>query len=438
VAGAVTFGGIGSGIDVEGLISGLVGIERSRLAPTQQKITETRAAVTALGDLSGLLSKLRSAASALDAPTKAASFSAKSSSAAVVATANGSALPSSYDIEVLQLASEQRSYTDGFASKVNALGQQGTLQVQIGSQDPVEIQIEETDSLQSIVNKLNATGARISASTFSDGSSFRIQVRGLDSGAANAVSFVETGVSFGLSTPANTVQQARDASVKIDGFTVTSATNKIDGAIQGVSLALTEKTTAPISLRVEADADGAKSKVADFVSAFNAVIDRVQTLSGFGSRKPQNAVLAADSSLRGVVGRLTSTVTAALESEGGLRRLADLGITLQRDGKLALSESKFKEMFAKDPRAVSELLGGAGTGSGVMDNVRAVLLDITDPKTGMIPTRRNGLETRIRSLDDRVMREQLRIERYADTLRKQFTEMDQAVARNAALLRQIG
>ncbi len=435
---AVTFGGIGSGMDVEGLISGLVNAEKVNLQPTQQKVSDTRSAISAMGDVAGLLAKVKSAAGKLSDEREVASYSATSSGTQLVATTTGAASPSSYDIEVTQLASEQRTYSDPFSSKTTGLLQTGSFNIQVGTGAPATVNIDGADSLESITNKINTLGLRVSASIFNDGGSYRLQIRGLDSGSANNLTFSESGTTLGLLDLLNTKQAAQNALVKVDGFPVTSATNKIDGAIFGVSLAVTAKTTAPITLRIAGDPGVTKTKVSEFISTFNAVIDRAHLLAGFGTSAAQNAALAGDSALRGTLSSLASVATGALGLGGSIDRLSDVGVSIDRTGHLTLSDSKFAQALADHPAEVIKLLGGAGGTDGVMDKFKTAVDRLTDPKNGLLFTRKAGLETRAKTLDDQLATAQTRIDHYAATLRTQFTAMDGTIATNQALLKQLG
>ncbi|MDX2055290.1 MAG: flagellar filament capping protein FliD [Polyangiaceae bacterium] len=433
---AITFGGIGSGMDVEGIISGLVNVEKASLQPTQQKVADTRAAISSVGDISGLLSKLKTAAGALYDERSVSSFTATSSGAQVVATTTGVAQASTYNLEVTQLASEQRSYSTAYSSKVVGLNQTGSFNIQVGTGPAATINIDTADSLESITNKINSSGLRVSASIFNDGTNYSLLIRGLDSGAANNITFSESGTALGLQgvVPA---QAAQNAIVKIDNIPVSSATNKIDGAIPGVSLALTAKTTAPITLRIDADPAATKAKVSAFVSAYNAVVDKVHNLAGFGTTKAQNAALAGDSGLRGTLSKLSSLATGAAGLGGTLDRLADVGVSIDRTGKLTLSDSKFDSALSSRPAEFVKLFAGGPGTTGMMDRFRSAIDDLTNPKTGLLSVRRTGLETRAKALEEHISRESARIARYTETLRKQFTEMDSAVAKNQALLKQI-
>lgn len=430
MAGTITFGGIGSGMDVEGLITGLVGASKGPLNILNTRKNNVDSAVTVLSDLSGLLSSLKTAAQSLDTLEEVGSYAAKSSDEAIVATANGLALPSSYQVSVTQLAKEQRTYSDTVADKLAALGQTGDLDITVGSEAAVNITVEATDTLEDIMTKINESDAKVHASIFFDGSNYRMQVRGKDSGAANAITFGENnGFSLGLSTPANTVQPAQDAIAVIDGFNVTSSTNKIAGAIQGVTLALTKVTTEPATLSVETDSDALQSKVNKLVSAYNAVISKVQVTAGYGERKATNSVLKGDSTLRNINSKMTETLLNPSSSlTGKFQTLNSIGIQLENNGMLKLDTAKLTEALGEDPDAVARILAGDDTNDGVMDLISNLMDGLVEPESGALTARKEGLEAERKRLEEQTDKEQERLDRYAETLRKQFTAMDSSVA----------
>lgn len=134
----ITFGGVGSGMDIEGLISGLVSASKQPISRLQSRSASAKAAVTDLSDVGGLLSKLKTAASALDSGEKVGNYKASSANEnALGITANGNAQPGSYDIQVLQLAAADRRYSNGYSSSSGGLGMTGKLTLQLGTGDTV-------------------------------------------------------------------------------------------------------------------------------------------------------------------------------------------------------------------------------------------------------------------------------------------------------------
>jgi flagellar hook-associated protein 2 len=423
----ITMGGMGSGMDVEGLIKGLVGVSRQPISQLQSRAASAKAAVTDLSAVGGLLSKLKDAASALDTLEKVGSYKTSSSNEEAMAiTANGNAQPGTYDVEVVQLATAERRYSNGVASASGEFGFGGTLNLAIGSESAA-VEIESTDSLNSVIKKINDSGLRMRATSFFDGEEYRLQLRALDPGAENAITLSQDGFDLGLAEPTNLVSKAQDAIIKVDGFEVKSATNNVSQAIPGVSLALKAKSTEPFTVTIQDDTQAMGKKIADFVTAYNEVITKTHKLAGFGSIKATNPLLAGDSALRGITSRMNTQLTKTLGT-GEFNTLASIGIRLNNDGTIKLDQAKLDKAIEKDGNAVTSLMAGSATSSGIMDMMRDMLSDITAPTKGLLDARKDGMDARARRFDDQIAREEKRLESLESRLRKTFSGMDATVA----------
>lgn len=436
MAGTISFGGIGSGLDTEGIVTGLVQASQGPLNTLKSRVSATNSAVSSLSSIGTLLSTLKKAVDALSTVRDVGSYKASSSSNAVAVSANGTALPSAYKVEVTALAKEQRNYTSTFSSTTAALNQSGTLGIQVGAGEVKNVTIEATDSLDQIVSKINGSGARVAASVFYDGTNYRLQLRGLDTGAENAITYTEgAGVDLGLSLPSSLYQAAQDAAVTIDDIPVKSATNQVVGAIQGVTLALTEVTTSPVTVKVDNDPEGLKTKLKAVVDGYNAVISKIQEVAGHGSVKGSSEVLSGDSGLRSITTRMANSILAPVANSGTYTTLASIGLSLGKDGKLSLDATKLDKALAADAASVTAVLAGPqDVTDGAMDIMSDVIDSFNASTSGVLALRKEALQSRVKSLTDAQTREQQRLDRYADMLRKQFTQMDSTVAANNAQL----
>src|SRR5688572_6151068 len=152
IMATITFGGVGSGIDTESIISGLVSASRTPLNRVQTQNAQVGSAISSMSDIGNLLSKLKDAVSGLDTVQEVGSFKAASDSKAVVATAAGGAQPGSFKIEVGKLASAYKSYSNtlGISQPSQALGQNGTLGLSVGGKS-VNLSIAATDTLDQVI-----------------------------------------------------------------------------------------------------------------------------------------------------------------------------------------------------------------------------------------------------------------------------------------------
>ncbi len=435
---AITFGGVGSGIDTEAIISGLLGASRSPINRVQQRLTNVNSATSTVSSIGTALSKLKDALVALDTNQEVGSFRASSSNSdAVVATASGGAQPGSFEVDVISLAKAYKAYSEplGVATTSEATGQDGVLRIEVGG-ETAEVTVQGTDSLDTIVENINAAGIKIAASALVTEDGVRLQVRGLEAGAANNVNITQLGTDFGFEVGDNTKSVGQDAVLEIDGFRVTSPTNQVSGAISGVTLALTEENTGPITIDIERDEEALVEKLQTFVSAYNDVVNQVHKATGFGSIKATNSELSADSSLRAITGRLGSALLNPAGS-GRFQTLGSIGVELNNDGTLTLDEAELRDALFEDSRAVSRVLAGeedfSGSFEGVIDNLRTAAEGLLDTG-GVIDNRKEALRQQSDDLGDRLLVEEARLDRLEDQLRRQFTQMDQVVSFNQSQL----
>jgi len=419
----ITFGGVGSGLDTESIVTGLVKASQGPLTQIQTQATNLSSANTSLSSVASLLSKLQTALEAVDEVQEVGSYSASSSSTALVASATGTASPGSYQISVDRLASEQRSYSTGYASSSTALGLSGSLDFSIGGGTATSVALDAGDTLETLVSKINSSGARVSASILNDGTLSRLQIRGLDTGAANAITF--SGTTVGLNLAANTRQAAADAQVTIDGYAVTRPTNQFSGAISGVTLNLTATTPvgSPATVKVASDPDGLKNKLNSIVTAYNSVIDMVHGVSGYGATKASNAALSGDPLLRSLTARMSSAVGTQVGT-GAYQTLGSIGVKLDRDGHMSLDADKLSKALAADSAGVAKVIAGPDSTTGAVDVLRDVVKAFNTVGTGAIAQRQTSLASRIKDTNARADREQHRLDAYAAALRKQFTALD--------------
>jgi flagellar hook-associated protein 2 len=441
---AISLSGLASGLDTTSIINGLVAAESAPLQAMQAQQTTLNGAVSELSSLGTQLSTLSSAAGALSSLTSVGSFTASSSSSAIVAQTSGAAQAGGYQVSVKALAASQRTYSASFSSESQALNQSGSFSIQVGSGAATTIDVASTDSLDSIAANINAAAPGVNASIFFDGSNYRILISGQNTGAANAITFSESGTTLDLNgtgatpTSGKTVQQATDASVTVDGFTATRPTNQITGVIPGVTLALTQQTTSPVTVQVASDPGTLNANVQAVVTAYNQVISSIHADAGYGSTAANNANLSADSTLRSIASQLSSTVQGLFGS-GSYQRLADVGISLQQDGTLAVDTTKLDAAFANSPATVEGLFarGPLATSGGAMATLSDLATSFAAPTTGLLAVESQGFTNQATQLNQSITTEQAHITAYQATLQAEFNAMETSYSANQTLLNEL-
>ena len=428
--------GLGSGIDVDSLVSSLTSVATQPLTALQTKKSQIDAAVTTITGISSRLASLKTAALALSTSTGFASYTAGSSDAAVVASATGSAGTGSYSVSVSQLAQAQKTRSDVVStSSTSALNQNFTLNL-ADSTGTTTVSIVETDSLTDIASKISASGARVSATMLNDGTGYRLQLQGLDTGSEAGFTMTGAPSSMGLTD----YQSAQDALLTVDGLPITSHTNQVTGAIAGVKLALTNKTTSPSTITVSSDPSALESKLSAFMAAYNTFVSVAHSTTGFGSARASNSVLAADTTIRGAVTKVSSLIGRAVPgTTGAYTTLGSVGIKSNADGTLSMDNAKLEAALAADPASVAKLFvtdtttGSTGVMQTMMDSVDALIKNTNSPITARIAS----LGKQSSQVSDSATKMQDRIDRYTTNLRAKFSAMDTAVAKYNSMLTQV-
>jgi flagellar hook-associated protein 2 len=430
VAPLASFSGLASGLDSATLVDGLVKLARRPVAQLEARKRDNDSRIKRLDDLRSRLQTLQTTARALDDAREASPTRATSSRAEVLAvTGTGGGSVGAYTVSVTSMARASRTYSDGFASKdaAGALGV-GTLSIQVGSGAPVDVDVEADDSLATLAAKINSASAGVTAGLLFDGSAWRLQIVGNATGAANEVTFTESGVALGLSDPANRRQAASDAVLSIDGFTVTSASNTITTAIPGLTLEVRGEGGGPAEVRVERDPEALRAAVAAFVDAYNVVVGTIarEAAAPVGGAAPRTDSLSGDGTLRTIQARLRAVVGDTYGA-GTFRTLASVGVTTGRDGSLSLDARKLADAVAADPAGVTRLFAGAGAEGGVFDAVGAAIHGFVRAGDGALTQRVDGYRGRNRTLDTSIAGLSRRLDKYEETLRKQFTSLERIV-----------
>lgn len=428
------------GFDASGVITQLVAIAKRPIDDIDTKKSQLDSASSTMSLFSSRLSTLRATANALSDATGYSSFAVSSTDASVVTSASGAAQAGTYEVQVTQLASSQKLRSDTQASSGTALGMSGTLSISVGGADAVPVTVTATDTLGDIATKLAKSGARISASVLYDGSTYRLSIQGLDTGAANGFTIAQSGLDLGLDKPANLHQSAQDAKLVVDGISITRPTNQISEVIPGVTMALT-KVGVTSTVRVASDTTVLKAKIQGFVSAYNDIVNAGHTATGYSGTKATNPVLAGESSIRRALDQFARLVGSAVPgTSGAYTTLGSVGVKLGSNGTLTFDGAKLDAAIVKDPDGVRRLfITDTGLGaSGVMKTMATTIDALVTGSTSPIKARIDALAAKSKRLDESRVDKQRNIDRYEQQLRKQFSALDQAMSKYQAMSAAIG
>ena len=426
---AISSSGIGSGLDVNGLVSQLVAAER---APTEQRFTRvettTKGQISAFGALKSALAGLESALKKFEGegalPGRKAGVG---TDAGFSATAGTTARLGSYSISVERLASAHKLQSAPSASTTQV--GHGRLSIQVGTGAAVDVDIVAAKgTLADIRDAINTAfaGKDMSATLVRGDAGDVLTLTSSKTGTAGALTITASGGDGGLSSLSTSggsltvVTAAQDSRVVIDGITRTSSTNTLTDAIDGITLNLaTAKPGQAFSLDIAGDPSPLKASLLTFVSSYNIALTQLRTQSAAGGEGKVAGALSGDSAPRSITRSLRDTITADYAT------FAALGFKTAVDGSLSLDGAKFDTAIAADPEAASKLLGATGTvGTRLRGSLTAYLGD-----QGLIGARSTALNDRMKALTRQREAFDVRMESVEQNYRRQFTALDALMAK---------
>ncbi len=431
--------GIGSGLDISGIVQSLVAAEGQPVElRIGQKEARAQSKLSAFGSLKSALSDFRDKLDAMKTADKFLTRQALSGNEDVfTASTSSNATPAKYDIEVVQLAQTQKLTSGAFASADAVVGT-GTLLVSLGAattsieitdqnntlagiRDAINEKLDNPGVAATIVNA--TTGSYLILSSDTTGTASPITVN--QSGGDGGLSVLEYDPLNGLTSLTESIA-AQDALIRIDGLDVVSSTNSIEGAIEGVTLELIASTMgAAEQLLVENDASAARGLVEDFVASYNALVSTFDSLTDYDADALTSGPLLGDATIRGIRDQVRRELSNTVEDVNSpFSALSDIGIETQLDGTLSLNDTVLTDALSNEFVKFGNLFSST-------DGFAVRLYDLADNflrSGGIIETRSQGLETQIEGFGDQ--RESLneKLASLETRLLRQFNALDSLLA----------
>lgn len=437
--------GLASGIDIKSIVSQLVALDRAPLQPLQKTASSMQSQLSIYGTLKSMMSGLGDAAAKLSTSSGWNGVKASSSNdKAVTVSASPDASATSLSIEVQKLAKAQSAASPQPAFALQSTLGSGTLSIQVGSGVPVDVVIEAgKDSLADVARQINEAKAGVSATVLRDASGERLLMRASDTGVSNNFTVAVTGGSAGglerlafgpgVTTGMTQIQAAQDAEATINNVPITSASNRLSDAVPGLTLTLSQETTAPVEIDVGADQEGMKKNVQAFVDAYNSLNDLLTVSTKYNAATKTAGSLQGDSTAVGLQNALRGMMRSVTASSP-FSRLIDVGIEAQTDGKLEIKADKLGSALGNldGMKALFTSDSSDPTAQGFGLKIKA-FADGMVSATGSLSTKTESLQSAIRrnsKEQDKVIERAARAEtRYL----AQYNAMDAAVGRLSGL-----
>lgn len=432
---AISSAGVGSGLDVETIITKLMAVERQPITAIETRQQSYKDQLSAYGKLLSAATAIQTAAGAFDTPLDFKGYSATVADTDYAsATASSSAASGTFSLNVAQLAK---------ANKLQSIGDPvisaGTINIEIGDistppfvpksgTSPVTITFTGS-TLAELRTAINDADAGVTASIVAgaDGKQYLVLTSD-ETGVDSTIKL--SGATGGLTTlnhdplgvtSFTEIDPAQNSKAYLDGIEISGTSNTIEDAITGVDITL-KKTHALLTdtttVTVGPDTEGMKTKAQSFVTAWNSFNTLVKSLTKYDATTGTASTLTGDSTVTSMANRLRDTL---FSSPSGVSTtypyLSDLGITLQTDGSLSLDSTKFSSAVSANLTAVS----------GTMTAFGAAFKTLTDSyvnSTGVIKTKTSSLTSTISLFDKRITALELQLTAIEKRYRAQYTALD--------------
>lgn len=326
---------------------------------------------------SSLKSMLLTLSSSIGDRIRTGDLAPQPSLSAPVATAalSGAGTPKgTYSLEITQLAQAQSLVSPAVASTTATVGA-GTLTLRFGTiagaaftegttTPAVNLTIAAGATVGDVAAAINAANTGVTAYVANTTTGPRLMVKG-QQGAANAfvIEATEDPANPGLAQfawnpatgdPARRITTSRDAAYVLDGLPMSSPKNTVTDAIAGLNLTLTATNAGnPATLSFGDNSSAISAMMTDFVAAMNELASQLKTATA-----PLTGDLVQDGgaqALKRALSQLTGQVIMPNAPATAPRTLADLGVSIQRDGTYQLDSSVLTAALKKNPTAVAAM-----------------------------------------------------------------------------------
>jgi flagellar hook-associated protein 2 len=349
----------GQGFDVASTVTQIQASEQAIETPWKNQLTALQAQDTVLSTLGSDLATLTTSLQALTDFSGVFSEKQGSSSNTNVlslSSADATASAGSHTIVVNSLAQTSSQASSAVADPNDTLS--GSLIIQ-GQTFNVDSADNDT-TLASLASAINSAGIGVKANVITDSTGSRLSLVSGTSGVAGQLS-VTAALSGASAGPIafSVSQDGLDASLKVDGVSITTGSNTVSNAIPGVTFQLLGSSAGTqIQVEITNNNTDIETAMGNFVSAYNKVINDIngqEKNDSSGNAEP----LFGNPTLALIQGQITGSLFTGAAS-GSIKNITQLGIGLNNDGTLTLNADTLNSALNSNFSDVTGFLQNSG------------------------------------------------------------------------------
>lgn len=357
------------------------------------------------------------------------------------ADANANALTGNYQVFVEQVATAHQ-VSSGMPADLNAkteIPTTGTLKFTInGKSMSLDLASTDTDgdgkaTISDLATAINnhSDNAGVNATLVRSNGQTHFMLSSTETGIANTINVTASGTGQAWFEDAFTnlsqISAPQDAVIWLgaenSGLKLTNSSNTFDEVIDGVDITVTkaqQSGEAPINLGVDTDNDETKAQLDKFVTAYNELVSTIDQHTQIGGKDKARGILASDPTMRSIEGQLEQI----LRQEHAGMRLSNVGISLDRSGKMTVDATKFSEMQKSNGAGLEKLFNGDGA---LLDSLDKMVDPFLKFSSGTFKSRKEALKANIDRIDDKQATLDRKFKMSYDRYLKQFTQMNSLI-----------
>lgn len=234
------------------------------------------------------------------------------------------------------------------------------------------------------------------------------------------------GLFEGQTTETEETQSGQNAEFTMDGVQYTRASNSLDDIISGVSISIQEQGETEVT--VTQDTQSTVSLVENFVSAFNATKESIDTKTAYNQEEETSGPLIGSS----IVNRLDSNLSQMIlepitgTSDNAYQYLSQVGVQFTQDGTLELDSQVLNTAMEENPEDVQALFTGD---NGIAKRMTEDIGAYTNDTDGMITYKLESLDHRLEGLQEDLNEAEEDSQEYLERMVHKYTAMEQAIMR---------
>ncbi len=351
----------GQGFDVASTVTQIQASEQAIETPWQNQLTALKAQDTVFSSLGTDLSTLTTSLQALtdfDGVFSEKQGSSSDTNLLSLTSASTTAVAGSHTVVISSLAQTSSDVSSAISDPSDTLSGSLTIQGQTFNVDSAD----NDTTLASLSSAINAADIGVQASVITDSSGSRLSIVSGTSGAAGQLSITSSlsGASSGNIT-FQTGQAGQDASLTVDGVSITSPSNTVSNAIPGVTFQLLSSSSpgTQVQVQITNDTTDIGTAMSSFVSAYNAVITDINTQEGNDSSGNPEPLLG-NPTLALIQNQLTQSLFTGSAS-GAISNITQLGISINNDGTLTLNPDTLNSALNSNFSDVTGFLQNSGS-----------------------------------------------------------------------------